>query len=682
MRHAHPILLPTFLFTLCFCSSLQAEQVTLNLKEAELDTLIHMVSEVTGKNFIVDERVKGKVTVISAAPMDKEELYQTFLSVLSVQGFAAMPEGHVIKIVPDAMAKSQNTLVGNQQVAGQGDDYVTQIIEIKNINAAQLIPILRPLVPQQGHLAANPENNVLVVSDRSSNIERLLKLIRRIDQPQQNEVDVVMLENAAATEVVRILNALNPQPVGGGGQNTPGSANVLADERTNSLLISGDKNERLRLRGLITHLDTPLETVGNTQVVYLRYAKASELLPVLQGVSDSLSGIKHSNSSAAMPVAAAGNVGNVATPGAGGATVSTNIQADDSTNSLIITAAPDVQQALQTVLRQLDVRRAQVLVEAIIAEVEANKTQELGVQWIVEGLSGSTGPVGLVNFGSPGGGIVDVASSLYNRSLPSATAVNGANIGIGRYADGASFNFAVLLRALAADSNTNVLSTPSLVTLDNEEAEIHVGQNVPFITGQYTNTGSSAGSTSPFQTIQREDVGIKLRVKPQINEGNTIKLEIQQEVSSLVPGTTGTADVVTNTRTLKTVVMIEDGNMLVLGGLIDESLSDTAQKVPGLGDLPLVGGLFRSQGVKKVKRNLMIFLHPVIIRDAQMENQLSHSKYNFMRNAQLAHRADGVPFTQKVDIPVLIDLNEFLTQLPGNTHPVQLPPAPTETERN
>lgn len=663
-----------FLLSLSLASFVDAEtgdnKVTINLKNAEIDTLIHMVSKQTGKNFIVDERVKGKVTVISGAEMDKAELYQTFLSILSVHGFAVVPAGNIYKIVPEALAKAQNTPVGNQGEIGTGDEFVTQVVEVQNINAAQLIPILRPLVPQQGHLAANPENNVLVISDRAANIMRLMKIIRRVDRPQQNEVDVVMLEHASAVEVVRIIKNLDSSATGAG-SNQAKKAHVLADERTNSVLISGDKSERLRLQALITHLDTPLESVGNTQVVYLRYAKASDLLPVLQGVSDSMAGMKRGGNAPA----AAGN--NAVAGFVGGATaVATNIQADDSTNSLIITAAPDAQQSLKAVIRQLDVRRAQVLVEAVIAEVEASKTQELGVQWIVEGLSGNTGPVGLINFGSPGSGIVDIAASLNNGSVPSAGALNGGTIGGGRYRSGNSFNFAVLLRALAADSSTNVLSTPSLVTLDNEEAEIHVGQNVPFITGQYTNTGATAGASNPFQTIQREDVGIKLKVKPQINEGNTIKLEIEQEVSNLVPGTTGTADVVTNTRTLKTVVMIEDGNMLVLGGLIDESLTDTAQKVPGLGDLPLIGGLFRSQGVQKVKRNLMIFLHPVIIRDAAMENQISHGKYNLMRNAQLSHQAGGVPFTKKVEIPVLPDLNEFLTLLPGDTRPVQLPAAP------
>ncbi len=656
-------------------SLVYAEEVTLNLKQADIDTLIHLVSERTGKNFVVDERVKGKVTVISAAPMDEAQLYQTFLSILSVHGFAVVPAGSIYKIVPEAMAKSLDTPVLHQHQSAVGDEFITQVVEVKNINAAQLIPILRPLVPQQGHLAANPENNVLVISDRAANIERLLKIIRRVDRPQQNEVDVIMLEHASAVEVVRIINSLDKSA--GAANAAVSKTHVLADERTNSVLISGDKTERLRLQALITHLDTPLETVGNTQVVYLRYAKASDLLPVLQGVSDSMSGMKRGGQAA--PLAGAG-----ATPGVSGgiASVSTNIQADDSTNSLIITAAPDIQQSLKAVVRQLDVRRAQVLVEAVIAEVEASKTQELGVQWIVEGLSGNVGPVGLINFGSPGGGIVDIAASLNNRSVPGSNAINGANIGVGRYERGASFNFAVLLRALAADSSTNVLSTPSLVTLDNEEAEIHVGQNVPFITGQYTNTGGTTGSTNPFQTIQRQDVGIKLKVKPQINEGNTIKLEIEQEVSSLVPSSAGTADVVTNTRTLKTVVMIEDGNMLVLGGLIDESLTDTAQKVPGLGDLPLIGGLFRSQGVQKVKRNLMIFLHPVIIRDAAMENHISHGKYNFMRNVQLSHQASGVPFTKKVEIPVMPDLNEFLTILPGDNRPVQLPPMPAAEREN
>ncbi|SEH07666.1 type II secretion system secretin GspD [Candidatus Venteria ishoeyi] len=651
-------------------SLLLAQQVTLNLKQVEIETLIQMVSEVTKKNFVVDERVKGKVTVISAKPMDEKELYQTFLSILSVHQYAAIPSGHIIKIVPEALAKSSNTPL-TQPSDQAGDEIITQIIKINHISAAQLIPILRPLVPQQGHIAAHPDNNMIILSDRAANVKRMVQIIRRIDRADHDEVDVIMLQHAAAAEVVRLIDNLE-QSTRASAKNSARKARVIADERTNSVLISGEKPDRLRLNALITHLDTPLEAVGNTQVIYLHYAEAKDLVSVLQSVSDNITGVKQAGVASSMVKVS----GAPAKAGIAHAKkMNTSIQADESTNSLIITAAPDVLLALKSVIRQLDIRRAQVLVEAVIAEVESSKTQELGVQWIMPGLNGSSGPVGIINFGSPGAGIVDLIAGIENNTLAGNSAINGANFGAGRYKNGV-LDFGVLLSALASDRSTNILSTPSLMTLDNQEALIHVGQNVPFITGQYTNTGAANGSANPFQTIQREDVGVKLKVKPQINEGNAIKLEIEQEVSTIVPNQAGisASDLVTNIRTLKTTVMIEDGGILVLGGLIDETLTDTEQKVPGLGDIPVLGALFRSQGLTKVKRNLMVFLHPRIVRDPATERQISSDKYRMMRQTQQNLQTSGVPFTQMPDIPVLPDMSQFLRVLPGDEQPVVLPP--------
>ncbi len=651
-------------------SPASAQQLTLNLKEADIETLIQTVAEVTGKNFVVDQRVQGKVTVVSTTPMDEAELYEVFLSILSVHGFAAIPSGKVIKIMPETLAKTESPqpLEEFQQQWPAGDEIVTRVVSIKHISAAQLIPILRPLLPQQSHLAAYPDNNTLIISDRAANVQRLLKIIRRLDQPEQNEIDVVMLEHAAASEVVRVLNNLGQRgPTAQGGPNLP---TLVADERTNSILVGGDPATRLRIKALIAHLDIPLQTVGNTQVVFLRYAKAEDLVDILQGISDSLSDKKNGAGNRPGAVVAGGNK---ESPGmAGGVAVNTNIQADENTNSLIITAAPDLMQTLLSVIRQLDLRRAQVLVEAIIAELNTSVTHELGVQWLVDGTPGNRGPVGLINFGSPGSGIIDLAGSLLNQSVPSGNNFNGALAGAGRF-NHDSLNFAVLLRALAADSGANVLSTPSLVTMDNEEAEIVVGQNVPFVTGQYTNTGASAGATNPFQTIQREDVGLKLKVKPQINEGNSIRLEIEQEVSNITTSAVTTADVVTNKRTIKTTVMVENGNVVVLGGLMDERLNDSAQKVPGLGDIPVLGNLFRYQKADREKRNLMIFLRPVILRDPKVESDLSNRRYNLMREAQLNYRRDGVPFTEPEDVPVLMDLNQLLSVLPGEGIPLAMP---------
>jgi len=646
------------------------QEVTLNLKNVDIENLIQMVSEVTHKNFVVDERVKGKVTVISSQPMDEKVLYQTFLSILSVHNYAAIPSGEVIKIVPAAVAKSDRTPV-NQNQAYSGDAMITQIIEVKHLSAAQLIPILRPLIPQQGHIAAPPNSQYLIISDRAANVSRLLKIIRRIDQKPQQDVEVMVLSHASAVEVVRILNQLKQQA--SPAEQGSSQYKLIADERTNSILISGGASQRLHIKTLISHLDTPLETVGNTQVIYLHYARASELVEVLKGIHQS---------SGSNPMVSSNMLNNgvqsktTFTPtyngNSGKVAVKTQIQADNATNSLIITAAPDVIQSLKSVIRKLDIRRAQVLVEAIIVEINFDNSKELGIQWAVGGTGNSTVPIGLINFDSPGKGLMDLAGSVLSNSL--LVAINGATLGAGRFNPNGSLNFGILLRALAANTQANILSTPSLVTLDNQEAEIHVGQNVPFVTGQYTNTGAVAGATNPFQTIQRQDVGIKLKVKPQINEGSSIQLEIEQEVSSVVPSAISGSGIVTNKRTIKTTVMVEDGEMVVLGGLMDESLSNTQQKVPGLGDIPFIGGLFRSQSTQKVKRNLMIFLHPVILRDAAMEQQVSHGKYQFMRQQQIQAQQNPAFLNTSSDIPVLPSLNQLLSVLPGDNLPITVMP--------
>ncbi|TGO02475.1 general secretion pathway protein GspD [Candidatus Thiomargarita nelsonii] len=640
------------IFLILFISAIvNAEEVTLNFRETDIKDLINIISNVTKKTFVVDPRVKAKVTVISNEPMNSAQVYDVFLSILSVHGFAAVPSGAVIKIIPDNIAKSQNTPVLSPNQSIKSDTLVTQIIQIKHISAAQLIPLLRPLIRQQGHLVASPANNTIIISDQANNVRRLLKIIRRIDQPDDENIEVMVLEHASATEVVRILSTLEQKKATTNG--TKKSSNLVADERTNSVLISGDRTTRLRLRTLITHLDTPLKSGGNTQVIYLHYAQAKDLVNVLKGVSNGMS----DKSKDAEKI---------------------NIQADESTNSLVITAPPKVQQNLQSVIRQLDVRRAQVLVEAVIAEVSTDLARELGVQWLLYNNRGTT-PLGMSNFDNSGSSIVDLATTAYqvdknnNISLPDLGA--GAFFGLGRFSSNI-LNFAVLLRAITADTKTNVLSTPSLLTLDNEEAEIVVGQNVPFVTGQYTSTGTTGSIANPFQTIQREDIGIKLKVKPQINEGNAIKLEIEQEVSSISRRSLGTSDIVTNKRTIKTTVIVEDGNMIVLGGLIDEDLQQSTQKVPILGDLPFIGALFRSHSVTKIKRNLMVFLHPVIVRDAATENLISSRKYSYMRAKQLEQKAQGLPLMSTDHMPVLPDLDEFLTVLPGdeNLTPAEIEP--------
>lgn len=656
-----PLRILLYCLVIFFLPTVFAEEVTLNFKRMDINQLIDLISEVTHKTFIVDPRVKGEITVISNQPMNSDQVYEVFLSILSVHGFAAIPTGNVIKIVPDNLAKSQNTpvLLDNETLAG--DSVITQVISMQHVSAAQLIPLLRPLIQQQGHLVAYPENNTLVISDQASNVQRLLKIIHRIDQVSDEEIEIIALEHASAAEVVRVLTSLEQKTTGATG--TTGASNtstLVADERTNSVFISGDPATRLRLRTLITHLDTPVKTVGNTQVIYLRYAQATDLANVLKGITDSIEKTKTKDTQTTIKE-----------------TLKTNIQADESTNSLVITATPATMRNLKEVIQQLDVRRAQVLVEAIIAEVSNDIARELGVQWVFYGTQ-NTSPLGVSNFDNTNQKIIDLAATGYqisqnrNTNLPSLNA--GAFLGLGHF-NSRVLNFAVLLQALSTDTNTNVLSTPSLLTLDNQEAEIHVGQNVPFVTGQYTNTGVTGSITNPFQTIQREDVGIKLKVKPQINEGNAVKLAIEQEVSSIGRSNVATTDIVTNKRSIKTTVIVEDNNMVVLGGLINEDLQQTTQKVPGLGDLPLIGNLFRSQITNKIKRNLMVFLHPIIVRDVTSENIISNDKYSYMRTKQLEQQAQGLPLVSEPEIPILPNLDDFLTVLPGdNLTPIEIKP--------
>lgn len=645
-----------------------SQTVTLNLKDADISALIGTVAEVTGKNFIVDPRVKGQVTVISSRPMNTSEVYQVFLSILKVHGFAAVPSGEVVKIVPDVNAKQEGIPTASDERPGQGDEMVTRVVQVQNVTAAQLVPILRPLVPQQGHLAAYPSTNVLIISDRADNVERMVDIIRRIDRESEGEVEVVRLEHASAAEVVRILNSMRqgqPGQAQTGGVIERGGTTLAADERTNSILLSGEQAERLRLRAIITHLDTPLERGGNTHVVYLKYAKAEELVEVLTGVSSQIEEEEQGSKKSAPRG-------------------STNIQADPASNALVITAPPDVFRSLQSVIRQLDIRRAQVLVEAVIAEINADTAAELGVQWRAAPDASDAGAIGGTNF--------DVTTPINQVARNPLNAGSGLSVG---YFEGTTdflgteiLNLGALIKALGSDSESNILSTPTLVTLDNEEAEIVVAQNVPFITGQFTNTGATSGATNPFQTIERQDVGLTLRIKPQINEGNAIKLEIEQESSSVAEtAVSGASDIVTNKRSIKTHVMVADRQVVVLGGLISDELTESVQKVPLLGDIPLLGNLFKAQATKKTRQNLMVFLRPVILRDAATENQISTGKYNFIRAQQLDKRERGVNLMREGASPLLPEYGGTFTPdaipiepLPEAPEPMPAPDTEAEPE--
>ncbi|MES9855581.1 MAG: type II secretion system secretin GspD [Sedimenticola sp.] len=592
-----------FLLAALYTSCATAAGITLNLEGANIKTLISAVSEVTGKNFIIDPRVKGKVTIVSGRPMDSDELYQVFLSILDVHGYAAVASGNVVRIIPNAVAKQTATPVASVNKPGQGDEVVTRLIELEHVSATELVPLLRPLVPQQGHLAAHPTSNMLVVTDRAQNISRLMTMIKRIDTVSESEIEVIQLQHASAEEVVRLATQLiNPDldPKGvAGGQGIK----VVADGRSNAVLLSGESADRLRFRTLISHLDTPFESAGDTQVIYLHYANALALAEVLQSVSNSTV------------------MGADGKP-SGGMVAKVNIQADESSNALIITAPPENMKSLKEVIRSLDIRRAQVLVEVIIAEVSADKTGRLGINWQTDPQESNGAVVGtsLPGQGQTLGG--------FKSTISSAVAM-GTGINFG-YLIGGSVR--ALLTALSADGNTNILSTPTLVTMDNEEATITVGDNVPFVTGQYTNDNSTPDN--PFQTIERKDVGIVLNVKPQINEGDAIMLELKQEVSSVDSNTSG-ADLRTRRREISTKVMVNDGDMLVLGGLMQDSSSQNINKAPGLGDVPLFGNLFKSRRAEKHKTNLMVFIRPTILRNSQDGLTMTASKYYKIRREQV-----------------------------------------------
>jgi general secretion pathway protein D len=645
--------------------------ITPNYKDADIRQIIEAVSEVTGQNFIVDPRVKADVTMLSSTPMSPEAFYEAFLSILEVNGYVAVPSGDVTKIMPDANAR-QMAGAGLTDAAGRPrDEFVTQVVKIKNVAAAQLVPVLRPLVVQAGHLAAYPPSNVLIISDRAANVSRILRIINRIDQAGDDEIEVIPLENASASEVVRTITSLNQATGRTGEGGSP--LGLVADERTNSLLISGDMDARLRLRALVTHLDTPLDEGGNTQVIYLRYADAEELSASLK--EQATQQIQSQGGQAGGAPAAGG--------GGGGANrlrpEDVIIWADAATNALIITAPPEIMRTLRQVIAKLDIRRAQVLVEAIIAEVAYDKAAELGVSWVIDG-SDDGNIVGITNFSSalnvrdvaPGAAALASNDSDGEAGLGQALAAipNGMSLAGGRFGDSGT-NWAVIVRALLGDATTNVLSTPSIVTMDNEEAEIKVGQQVPFLTGQFTNTGAAQGSVNPFQTIQREDVGLTLKITPQINEGNAVVLDVDLEQSSL-SGQIASAlavDLVTNQRSITQKVIIEDGDILVLGGLVGDELIEIDEKVPLLGDIPLLGSLFRSQSAQTTKRTLMVFLRPVILEDGVQAGIETNAKYRLMRDVLLEQGEDRTGILKNIERPGIPAFEENLPASEGYEAP-------------
>ncbi|MCP4386650.1 MAG: type II secretion system secretin GspD [Gammaproteobacteria bacterium] len=590
---------------LCLVQTVKAEEVTLNFSDADLVAVINSVSQITGKNFIIDPRVKGKINVVSSKPLNKDEVYNVFLSILQVHGFATVPTENAIKIIPDATAK-QSAAPFSSASRNPGDQLITRVLVIKHINAAQLVPILRPLVAQQGHLAAYPTTNVLIISDRAANIKRIDRIIAQMDKKVDSDIEIIKLKHAFAAEVVRLLSSLN---VTSPNQKTPagGGIKITADERTNSVLLSGERSERIKYRAIIADLDSPVESSGNTHVVYLRYADAKNIATILSSVGQE---------------AIKAEAKNVGAGGGGSKGESVNVQADEASNALVITAPASIYPSLRSVIQQLDIARAQVHIEAIIAEVSLNTSRELGVQWLAGDQDNGAFSSQFSGTGTTIPGLIGGVAGL----------PDGGILGLGSISD-SGLSIATLISAISGDSETNLLSTPSLVTLDNQEAEIIVGQNVPFVTGE--TTSGSTDATNPFRTIERQDIGISLKVKPQINEGDAITMEIEQEVSNISGTATSAVDIVTNKRSIKTTVQLEDGALLVLGGLIDETVRENEQKVPGLGDIPILGALFRFKTSSRIKQNLLVFIRATIIKDPKRAHLLSKKKYNFMRNLQL-----------------------------------------------
>jgi general secretion pathway protein D len=638
-------------------------QITPNFKDADITQVIEAVGAATGKNIIIDPRVRAQVTMLSSTPMSSAAFYEAFLALLSVHGFIAVETGGIVRVVPDANARQMPSIDLPGSVSATSDEIVTQIISVRNVSAAQLVPILRPMQPQYAHLAVYPASNILIISDRASNVNRMMRIIRRIDEAASSEIEVVSLQNASAAEVVRIVTSLTQAQAQAEG-GAP-SVRLVADDRSNSVLISGDNSLRLRAKALIAHLDTPLDNGGDTQVRYLRYADAEKIAGKLK---------EQLSAATAAPAAAAG--------AAALADKSTSIWAEPETNALVITAPPKTMRSLMTIVDKLDIRRAQVLVEAIIVEVSADKSAELGVNWVAADADGDI-PAG--GFIEPVGGIsvVDLARAVDNPASLT-TVPRGTTIGIGRL-NGTGINFAAMIRALRGDSNTNIIATPSIVTMDNQEAEIKVAQEVPFLTGQFTNTGgNNGGSVNPFQTIQRQEVGTILKITPQINEGDSVMLKIEQESSSIATSASGAVDLITNKRTINTHVLIEDGGTIVLGGLISDSQTGGEQRVPFLGRIPIIGEAFKTRSAKKTKTNLMVFIKPRILRDGTDTAIETNQKYNYMREQQRTYGPRGevlplLPGERRPALPALPDPppRPTTTPSPAATVPAESTPAPT-----
>ncbi len=632
------------------------ETVTLNFVNADIDAVVRAVADITGRNFVVDPRVKGTINIISSRPVPRSLVYPTLLSALRLQGFTAVESDGVVKIVPEADAKQQGGVVASGPVTAGGDRLITQVITLRYESAAQLVNVLRPLITPNNTIAAYPNANALVITDYADNVKRLDRIIASLDQPPGSEPVLVPLRYASALDVVALLNRLTTEAPGaaaGTGGDVQQRVIVIADPRSNSILVRADNPGRVaRVRQLIEQLDTPGRAGGNMFIVYLKNAEAARVAQTLRSMLTGGEGtttappgftsattVTASMSAAATPVAA---VAPGAAPPVAAAVSSQSfsangvtITADTANNALVIMAPEPIYNNLRALIEKLDVRRAQVFVEALICEVSADKAAEFGIQW--QALSGynttQARVIGGTNFTPRGSGsnIIDIAVNPGN-------AAQGLNLGVMKGTIsipglGTITNLAFLARALETQVNANILSTPTLLTLDNEEARILVGQNIPLLTGSYATTGNTS-TVTPFQTFERKDIGLMLRVKPQITEGGTVRLLVYQEVSRIDGALSTATNVVLSKRVLESSVVIDDSQIVVLGGLIDDQLTDGSDSVPLLGQIPIAGALFRYDARHRVKTNLLVFIKPTVLRTTADGRSLTSERYDFLMGEQ------------------------------------------------
>lgn len=598
-------ILPIFVFLLAIFPASAEDNWKINLKNADIREFVTQVSAITGKSFIIDPRVKGDVTIVSNVNMDEDSVYQLFLSVLQVHGYAAVPTGSAIKIVQTVLAK-QNSNPQDFISDLESQELVTRVITVSNAPSEEMVKVLRPLIPQYGHIAALSEPNVLIISDHASNINRLVEIINRVDVADSLEVAIVDLKEAWVEDVVRLLEELAPEQIGKSAKG-PNRVSIVASERTNSLVIKGERFTVARVKALVAQLDVPANRSGTIKVIRLAHSDATKMAEILSNLVSSQGGQSEDSM------------------------VDVSIQADESINALVIRADPANMIDLMDIIESLDVRRLQVLIEAAIVEVTADFSRQLGSELALGDASSGTTPLGLT---APSGTLAQVLQGL---AMPSGSLSPPVSLGespliAGGRVSQTGTSFAFIIKALASNSDVNLLSTPSITTMDNEEAKIVVGQNVPFRTGS-TVTGSQ-GTTNPFTTIQREDVGLTLEVTPHINSNNLVRLLIHQEVSEVdassltVIGSEAAADLITNKRTIDTTILVEDEEVIILGGLIRDKETQGESRVPILGSIPGLGMLFRSRTLSLEKQNLLVFLRPTVLKSSSDISQAIERKFN------------------------------------------------------